>query len=176
MKINIDDISEHGLSVDISEEGRDIEALAGGKLEFSFITPVAAHLDFVRTDGNIHVTGEIKGKIRLNCSRCLKEFDHELNINFTDFFVRGKEEGGEKELKDADLDVSYLEGPELDSTAMLLGQISLEVPIKPLCREDCKGLCSKCGADLNSGECGCDKDEKTDTRFAKLKDLKINKP
>lgn len=173
MKINIDDIPENGLEVDVTEEGKDIEALAGGKLDFGFAAPVKTHLEINRTDGDLYVAGEIKTAIRLVCSRCLKEFEHPLAMNFRDFFVKPGKEAKEKELKPEDMEVSYLSGPELDTTELVLSQLSLEVPMQPLCREDCKGLCPKCGADLNLGDCGCERGGKTDSKFAKLKDFKV---
>ncbi len=174
MKIKIDDIPEAGLSVDITEEGRNIEALAGGKLDFSMPSPVSAHLEFTRTDGNVFVAGDLKARIKLVCGRCLKEFEEAIVTSFTDFFVRGRQEEKEKEeLRAEDLEINYLTGHELDTNEIILGQISLEVPMKPLCTPVCKGLCPKCGADLNVGECKCPKDEKTDSMFASLKDFKV---
>ncbi|MBI5492287.1 MAG: DUF177 domain-containing protein [Deltaproteobacteria bacterium] len=173
MKIKIEDITDNGLSVDVSEEGNKIEAIAGGKLDFSIPSPVDAHLEFTKTDGNVYVAGDLKAKIRLNCSRCLKEFEEPLTTSFTDFFVRGSEKEKEKELRQEDLEVNYLTGPELDTDEIILGQLSLEAPMKPLCSPDCKGLCPKCGADLNLSECKCPKDEKTDSRFARLRDFKV---
>lgn len=172
MKINIDDIPEAGLDLDIKEEGPSLDEAAGGRLDFSFPAPVEAHLELSKTGPNVHVGGEIKAKIRLNCGRCLKEFDHDLSLTFSDYFTAGRAVEKEKELKPEEMDISYLEGDEIDTTAMILGQIALDVPIQPLCKEDCKGLCPKCGADLNAGECACEKGEKTDPRLSKLKDFK----
>lgn len=172
MKINIDDIPEGGLSVDLSEDGKNIESLAGA-LDFKIIPPVNAHMDVTKTDGNVYIAGEINAKVLVNCSRCLKEFEHAVKSDIASFFTGKKEEGREKELKPADMDINYLEGREIDTDEMLLGQISLDVPVKPLCNQDCKGLCPRCGADMNLGECGCGKDDKTDPRFAMLKDFKV---
>lgn len=172
MKIKIDDIPEAGLELDIKEEGSALEEAAGGTLDFSFLAPVEAHLDLSRTGPNVHVSGEIRARIRLNCGRCLNEFDHDISLSFSDYFTAGRGEEKDKELKPEDMDISYLEGAEIDTTAMILGQVALDVPIQPLCKEDCKGLCPKCGADLNAGECACDKGDKTDPRLARLKDLK----
>lgn len=172
MKINIDDIPEAGLDLDIKEEGSALDEAAGGRLDFSFPSPVEAHLELSRTGPNVQVSGEIKAKIRLNCGRCLNEFEHDISLTFSDYFTAGRVEEKDKELKPEELDISYLEGAEIDTTAMILGQVALDVPIQPLCKEDCKGLCPKCGADLNVTECACDKGGKTDERLAKLKDFK----
>ncbi|MBI5587574.1 MAG: DUF177 domain-containing protein [Deltaproteobacteria bacterium] len=173
MKINIDDIPDEGLSLDLTEEGRALEALVGGKLGFSFASPVAAHLELTKTEGNVFVSGDIKTRIAVNCSRCLKDFEFHFKTDLALFYTRGKEEEKEKELKPGDLDVNYLPDAELDTTEMILAQISLEMPMQPLCDAGCKGLCPKCGADLNQGDCGCSSEEKIDPRFAKLKGFKV---
>lgn len=172
MKINVDDIPAAGLSVDIKEDGLSLEAVAG-PLGYSVTRPVAAHLDLTASDGNVYVAGEVKAGLGLNCSRCLKDFEYDMDTSFSVFFVRGKEDEKEKELKPAELDVNYLDGPELDTTELLLGQITLDVPMQPLCSEGCRGLCPKCGADLNLGDCGCVGKEKIDSRFSLLKDFKV---
>ncbi|MBN1297720.1 DUF177 domain-containing protein, partial [bacterium] len=58
----------------------------------------------------------------------------------------------------------------IDICRVIAEQIVLQIPMKTLCSDDCKGLCSRCGADLNAGTCGCDRDS-VDPRLAKLKDL-----
>lgn len=174
MKINIiDDIPDEGLSLDLTEEGQALTELAGGKLEYSFTSPVAVHLDLTKADGNVFVSGDIKTGISVPCSRCLNEFVLPFETDFSVFYMIGKEEETEKELKPGDIDVNYLSGPELDTTEMVLAQITLEMPMQPLCKPECKGLCPRCGADLNRGECGCPQEEKVDPRFAKLKGFKV---
>ncbi|HXI09544.1 MAG TPA: DUF177 domain-containing protein [Thermodesulfobacteriota bacterium] len=173
MKINVDEMPDEGLSLDLTEEGSALMELAGGELGYSFISPVAVHLDLTKTDGNVFVSGEIKTSIKVACSRCLNEFESPFDNNFSIFYTRGKEEETEKELKPGDIDVNYLPGPELDTTELVLAQITLEMPMQPLCKPDCKGLCPRCGADLNRGDCGCPVEEKVDPRFAKLKGFKV---
>ncbi len=173
MKILIDDIPENGLSIDLSEDGKNLEAIAGGNLDYSFVEPVSAHLDFTGIEGNLYVAGRIKTRISTDCGRCLKGFSRDFETDFSVFYSRGREEAREVELKAADLDVNYFEGPELDTTEILMSQLSLEMPMQQLCKPDCKGLCPKCGADLNQGMCKCGAEDKIDTRFAKLKDFKV---
>jgi len=173
MKILVDDIPETGLTLDLSEDGKDIEALAASTLDFSLISPVAAHLSLTKADRNVYISGDINTRVRANCSRCLKEFEHDVRADFSVFYVSGKEEGREVELKAADMDVQYFEGPDLDTNEILLAQLALEMPMQELCKSDCVGLCPKCGADLNQGTCKCSSEAKVDPRFAKLKDFKV---
>ena len=97
-----------------------------------------------------------------------------MESSFHVFFVRGTEDKREKGLDRADMEVNYIgDAEEVDTDEILLAQVALEMPSKNLCRPDCKGLCPKCGADLNEGDCGCPKDERVDPRLEKLKDFKI---
>lgn len=70
-----------------------------------------------------------------------------------------------------DLDITYLSEDTIDLKAVLTEQLQLQVPFQPLCREDCKGICFNCGADLNVGRCACAKVTKANP-FAALKELK----
>ncbi len=173
MKILVVDIPETGLSLDLSEDGKIIEALAASKLDFSLISPVSAHLNLTKADGNLYVTGDIKTRVSANCSRCLKEFEHDVETAFSVFYISGKEQEREVELRASDMDVQYFEGPELDTNEILLAQLALEMPMQELCKPDCKGLCPRCGSDLNLGTCKCSFESKIDSRFAKLRDFKV---
>jgi uncharacterized protein len=68
----------------------------------------------------------------------------------------------------------YFEGEKINLQDGIQEQIILAFPIKALCEDNCKGLCSSCGNDLNEGDCGCNR-RPTDNRFAALKNLKLNK-
>ena len=82
-----------------------------------------------------------------------------------------RHEAGERELDEDDLGVLHLEEEVLDTRPILLEQLQLNIPMKPLCRPDCQGLCPQCGADLNLGACGCG-ERQVDPRWAALAALK----
>lgn len=71
-----------------------------------------------------------------------------------------------------DVDITYLSHEYIDLGEVLTEQLQLQVPFQPLCKESCKGICSKCGTDLNLGHCACAKIEKK-TPFSVLKDFKV---
>jgi uncharacterized protein len=83
---------------------------------------------------------------------------------------RAEGEGEEQELLEEDLGVVALAEPLLDTRPVAVEQIHLGIPMKPLCKEDCQGLCGQCGADLNEGPCSCT--PAGDTRLAKLAALR----
>ena len=172
MKIKIDDIPDDGLSVNLSEDGETIEK-AAGKVDFSIKSPVKARLSFYRSGELIDIEGDIDATIVMTCSMCVKDFDLSVSEHFTNRIILGSETSDEKELSKSDMDVEYFSGDELDTSGILLERIALDIPIKPVCSEDCKGFCASCGKNLNQGPCGCEKKERIDSRFAKLKGFKV---
>ncbi|OGP93843.1 MAG: hypothetical protein A2Z19_00735 [Deltaproteobacteria bacterium RBG_16_54_18] len=130
-----------------------------------------------RTRKGIEVKGTIRTAVVLPCARCLKEFTLPIASECEESFLLPKYAPAEEdtELANDDMDVSFLSEEGIDLEDIVAEQIWLSIPIKPLCDEQCKGLCSVCGGELNRGECGCDR-QYTDHRFAALKTLRLNVP
>ncbi|NIO05105.1 MAG: DUF177 domain-containing protein, partial [Proteobacteria bacterium] len=76
------------------------------------------------------------------------------------------------ELESSDLKAGFFSGDEVDLSGLIREQILLGIPYKALCHEECKGLCSQCGINLNEGNCGCER-KVGDSAFKVLKDLQI---
>lgn len=108
----------------------------------------------VRADYNFHYS--------VPCSRCLKKVLKEENLEISKVIFLDKK--GE----DYEDDLEYLEDNQLLVEKMIMEDIIFKMPIRVLCSEDCKGICSGCGADLNESECKCENDE-IDPRFEELK-------
>ena len=181
MLILPDDIPEDGLSLDLSEKAERLSELArepegAPELEFEILAPVEAHLDINKADGGLFVSGTIRARLGSGCARCLNVFEEELNRRFSLYYSNGPEEfeeGVDRELTRAEMEVNQLGVGGLDTAELILAQLSLEIPTKPLCSADCKGLCHLCGADLNAGGCGCEVDTRPEAAFASLKDFKV---
>ena len=134
--------------------------------------------DDIKFGGDIAIKGRIKnmsGYITLDlhasvpfsthCSRCWKEIDRTFELDFT------KQVADKKVLQNEDTDDYLLiEDGKIDIDTPLLEAIMLEFPTVFLCKEDCKGLCFKCGKDLNEVDCSCPKKE-IDPRLEKLAKL-----
>lgn len=127
----------------------------------------------VSKEPKVEVRGEIKGELELDCTRCLTPIRKPIELNFDDVFVSPAEMNmsEEKELKGSDFRTDVLSGERIDISEVAREQILLSLPIQVFCREDCKGLCDRCGADLNRTECDCRKED-IDPRWAALKNLK----
>ena len=115
----------------------------------------------------------INADVSLDCTRCLEPTRRHLEIPFHAVFVdvTDVETGAEAEIADELLDESLVDDGNINIADVIREQILLAVPEQIFCREDCKGLCQKCGANLNLIDCKCADDE-VDPRWAALKGLK----
>jgi uncharacterized protein len=150
-----------------------------GEIQFSHEDAVLSEpvrTDFVLShkDRDLHIEGKLETAIRFKCSRCVKDFSRRFSASFGLFYLPQPDwgrKGDEIELKYEDMEVAYYDGIRFDVDLMVLEQIELGMPMKFVCREDCKGLCYLCGADLNEGPCPCKKDQ-TDARLSVLLDFR----
>lgn len=116
-----------------------------------------------------HISGQFTTKVRLECARCLGPAEIAIEGTFDDTFVEEKSTApGEFEIRDGLLDESFA-GDSVELTEVLREQILLELPEQVFCREDCRGLCPKCGQNRNLVDCNDSED--FDPRWAALKDL-----
>ena len=99
----------------------------------------------------------------LECVRCLKEFSNPLNLELTELYAFN-----EKSVSDSGLIIP--DDAQIDLESLIREYALLEIPINPICKPDCKGLCPTCGQDLNVADCG-HRPEQNDSPFAALKDL-----
>jgi uncharacterized protein len=131
--------------------------------------PFTASMRITPQDDGFLVTGDFSGSVIQPCDRCAEEFELPLEGRFDSF-----EEPGvpQDDLEDASR-IRVVKGvPEFDAAGFLWEQFLLTLPEKPLCAEDCKGLCPTCGINRNQGICACVED-KGDPRLAVLRNLKL---
>lgn len=119
------------------------------------------------------VEGEINVAVEVECTRCLQPVERKLQIPFKSAFVTAENytAAKEAEIQENDLDVTVFEGDKIDLNELVREQILLALPEQIFCREDCQGLCEKCGANKNLIDCKCIEKE-IDPRWAALKNLK----
>jgi uncharacterized protein len=116
-----------------------------------------------RTPQGLIVQGKFSADTKLECVRCLREFDFSLNWDVTDLYAFNKKSLSESELLLPD-------DAHIDLAPLIREYALLEIPISPLHSPACKGLCPECGQDLNIRDCG-HRPQEDDSPFAKLKDL-----
>jgi len=130
--------------------------------EVSFPGPVKAGLVVNNTGSAIVVEGEVSGKLKLVCSRCLEIFDYAFEVPVRETYAHMPENVGR--------DVIPFSGDVIDITPEVVRSIILSLPMKAVCREDCRGLCPRCGCDLNKDRCNCE-NEDIDPRLSVFKGL-----
>ena len=137
------------------------------------LRPVHSEFQVSLLGEQIHVKGVLATDVEFTCSRCLKSLRNSIEKKFAldyrpDPMV---EERAEFSLTNTDLDIGFYRDQRLDLSALISEQVVLEIPMKPVCHEECKGLCDQCGADLNEGDCDC-KPRSVDPRLAVLERLR----
>jgi uncharacterized protein len=121
-------------------------------------------LEFTRTSQGIWVNGSLAGATQAECARCLTVFSQPLEITLEELFYFPPSNALTRS------DYVVTEDTILDLVVPVREQIVLSTPMRPLCRQDCRGLCADCGANLNEEQCQCQK-ETIDPRLAVLQGL-----
>ncbi len=179
MKIRVEEIKDKVLDLSAVDEVAGYPALAAIQEsgECTFLEPLDVRLSVAREYDHIRASGRVATKVRLGCSRCLAEYEAAIDSPFTVFYMpaaAGVGQDEEVELTEEDLISATYEGDEIDFSGEIAEQVLTEIPVKPLCKEECKGLCPVCGTDLNETACGCT-EESFSIKFGALKNLKIEK-
>jgi uncharacterized protein len=166
MKINIKDLKE-GINKFVLNESPEEIGFENGDIEFNEI--ISSNIEVNKVGEKFIVKGKIKTAILLECSRCLKKFEYNIDCNFRLIYLKNIK-FKEGEISKEEIDEVMLTDDILNIGDDIRQTIILEIPMKPICKESCKGLCANCGKDLNFGKCNC-KFEKT-SPFSKIR-LKI---
>jgi uncharacterized protein len=163
MKIKVSELEEQGLSVS------DASALERAYSDPSWrLETVSLQID---PDGaDVFVHGSVAATIPQICSRCLESFPARVNAPVDVRLVPRPATGDTVELGADDLDVDFYENDTLDLDRVVETETTLALPMKPLCRDDCRGLCPACGGNRNVAQCSC-ADRAPDPRLAALRDL-----
>ena len=148
--------------------------------ECEFTRPIGTRLKAARIREMVEIEGVVQTELRLVCGRCLAPFTWALASEFALTYtgdlpsMAETAQPEEKELDASQAGLIYFKGEEIDLTEGIQEQVILSFPLRPLCREDCKGLCVRCGADLNQGACGCPP-PRAQSPFAALGRLKLGR-
>lgn len=170
MKIWLDQVRDEPFNWD-ETQNVSIEAL--GRHELLALGPVRWRGQVVYADPGFFLRARLSYDQTLSCNRCLKPIVEHTNadIELMILVERLPEGGGEHALHEKDLGVVYVDEEVVETDPILIEQLQLNIPMKPLCRADCQGLCPRCGADLNAGDCTCE-EAPADPRWASLAALK----
>jgi uncharacterized protein len=147
--------------------------LARAEDEFRIVAPVELSADVRKDAKKVRFSGRVRATLELECSRCLEPFQIPVDVAFDMLFLPASENtgDGEREVAEEDLGVSYYKEDVIDVAEVIREQLYLALPMKPLCREDCKGLCPVCGINRNRETCSC-QNEWVDPRLEPLRKMR----
>ena len=148
------------------------EEVAGEGDAYRIVAPVGFAFEIHKDKDKVRLVGTVATELELPCSRCLEPFRLPIAATFDLRYLPASEASTdvEREVDDEDLETSYYRNDEIDLNELLREQFYLALPMKALCREDCRGLCAQCGTNLNMSTCDC-APVWEDTRLAALKGL-----
>jgi uncharacterized protein len=177
VKLRIDDITAAARDIAFAEPEQEINhTLARGALHEYFVkAPLRVSLSYYRAGTEIFLSGTLDAATTAVCSRCAEEFDLPSQRRFRCVLAsKATNDENDIALRAEDLEFSFYQGDEIDLTPLIREQILLALAERPLCREECRGLCPQCGANLNEGDCGCIVGG-SDPRLAVLRNLKVGR-
>jgi len=168
MKIDISDIILNTNREATYQVALDTQVIENGGVEYSISKkkPFDLRLNN-KDDQKILISGSTEVEVLMPCDRCLKD----VRITFPIMIERSLELRDGHVITDPDEEEDlFFEDHHLDVNRLIYDEILVDWPAKVLCKEDCKGLCSVCGHDLNKGDCGCNRTV-LDPRMAKFQDV-----
>ena len=166
VKIDLRQIKPEGTEISFSEISQDLELVAEG---FEFPEPIEVNLTASKSGDEIIIQGRTATLVEMECSRCLDIFEETMNTRLQ-FVIQLLDINEPQFSNDDDFVILSKTAGEYDISNRVRESILLELPLKPLCSDSCRGLCPLCGVNLNETECECTPD-KTDERWDSLKQL-----
>jgi uncharacterized protein len=148
------------------EEGISVKGKLDGSLfkrpedsDISFRSPIEYELTLQMAGENVWVRGPVAATLSLVCARCLEEFTFSVESKLDIELLPGQKAPGapEVELKTEEMNLYYFQGDEIDLDPYVFEEVMLNLPIKALCSDACRGICPSCGKNLNIEECRCEK-------------------
>jgi uncharacterized protein len=190
MLVKIEEIRDEGLKVNKQMSLEVLDAALEGS-GFRATEPLSVAASLRKVSGGVLLEGKFTSRVVAECKRCLTESKLELPVSFTinlvpESLARAEGVLDEEELEEKDkghgehggsfalerADEEVFDGKIIDLEPIVREQVLLALPMNTVCREECQGLCVKCGQNLNEKQCGCDTTF-VDPRLAALKNIKL---
>jgi len=152
MLIDLDRLPKEGVRL-----SRDFEFLGLDLVEENavFLEPAHAEVSVRLVGDEILVQGEVSARLSFVCSRCLTPFEFPVASRFDLVYLPEDIDALSEELSDEKVDQMFYSGRQLDLRAVVLEQLNLTFPAKPLCVTDCEGICAVCGELIRDAKCSC---------------------
>jgi uncharacterized protein len=174
VKISVSKIPEGGMNLRFDKNGEWFRGFLPKAEPFDYtLQGIDVACTVMRIKETVFIEGTVATTVEAPCCRCLETTSLPVGGSFKYTFSPLPAESQEEwELSAEDLEEAYYEEDEIDLDRVIFEQIMLLMPIKPLCRESCKGLCPHCGLNLNGANCDC-QGETFDERLAALKKFRV---
>jgi uncharacterized protein len=155
------------------EETYSPGAFAANEESYTVVEPVRLAFDLYKDNDQFRLVGSVQTSLELPCGRCLEPFRWPVDAAFDlRYQPHARNTGeGEREIEEDDLTTAFYENDTIDLGQLVREQFYLSLPMKPLCRAECRGLCPQCGANLNRATCNCARSW-DDPRLAALQALR----
>jgi len=158
MKLRVDEISAEAREIAFFEREDEINRVlgAGPIRDYTVQGPISVTVSYYRAGTEVFLEGELSARTAAVCARCAEEFVASSTRSFRYVLApKALDDSTGGGQRDEDVEYSYYLGDEIDLSPPIREQLLLALPTKPLCAEDCRGLCPRCGANLNLVACGC---------------------
>jgi uncharacterized protein len=167
MIIDIDHIPAEGLQI-----SKDFDFFSTDLVEENavFLEPVHANVRVRKVGEEIFVDGTLTTLLSFVCSRCLSPYEFKVDSNFDLVYLPEELEIAKDQLDDEDINQLFFYSHKLDLREIILEQLNLTFPLRPLCSADCRGICPICGQIINEGHCSCVTDD-VDPRLEQFKNF-----
>jgi uncharacterized protein len=170
MVIDIDRIPQEGLKI-----SSEFEFLSADLVDENavFLEPVSADVVVRRIGEEIFIKGVIKTRLSFVCSRCLGPYEFAVDSGFDLVYLPDELDMVKEQLEQEDMSLYFYYSSEISLDDIILEQLNLTFPVKPLCSKDCQGICPICGKVISEGQCHCatkDSDPRLDQLKIFLKD------
>lgn len=177
LKFKVADIPPGGVEISLELSAAEVETrlniVEGGSVQP--VAPLTLRLELTPAGSRIVVRGALRTSVRLVCARCLKAFDFAVAENMVVVYTPQVEGHDQEEMEAEAPGQEFFNGDEIDLWPVIAEHLVLGLPIKALCRKDCRGLCPACGKNLNLGPCRCDA-RSGHPGLARLKEIKDKLP
>ena len=174
MKLSVDDIKTSPAEVHFAEDVAELNLTLseGSETDYRLPGPLQVNLTHFRSGKDLLLSGTIHGELIGACSRCLEEYAVPIDRKFSVVLSPQRTMQREVELSADELSADFYKEEYIDLSALVREETILALPSRPLCREDCRGLCSQCGINLNLESCSC-RPLWRDPRLAVLSTLRL---
>ena len=169
----IKDLPPEGKEIIINDQSVWQSPIDEFALPYTITEEFAARLFLIPQEKGCILHGSLTGKVNVPCIRCTEDATISINQDFDEVFMLDEELSSDDTEPNIRI-ANESTGIEVEIAGVLWEEFIIAIPVKPLCKDDCKGICPECGKDLNTGKCECE-ESTFDPRFAVLKNLKVNK-